>query len=545
MNSLQYGDVTLDGVSCRGYNRQAICQGPDYLYTVYELHLRGQYNWKWPNSGQANQDLDPPNFDQSIRHDLMQMRQPFKMYINGAPGGGGVGNIEELWLQTDGQDAQLGAIPLYANVVQIVGTKTWMVDVGFKVHINECDDNGENPSVLLSNRWDMNQVIDQQSYSANQVAGRAVFRPDLLAKRNLTADQLRQWLLLPVPGGYKREQLSVTQSQDGAAIRYQFTDLQKSLQVGDGNAGQYITDVEIYMNLGTAHKGYEALAFEAAGKAQHIGNSITGLKGGDLVGGIASFGKYISPAMLAGGPLGPLLDGASRAFSKIAGGSQNPHLKSAATMAALSSTSISEVPETQYSTKIVVYGRPDAPLGTLVHRAIQIMASRMPFSTPSLYGTAANLSINHHRKIITLDYSVHLGPAALLAGAFVDLARLTGQTMSPAELNSKLNDIENSVSPQALKAIDGSSKFFTDLPKTVKGFDDDLILSMPDANQVGNGPTTANYPKPNSVRASSPRYLLTAALLGPCGVPENARGVQGKAAKDTADDEIVTPTGAG
>lgn len=516
-NSITYNGVTLEAVSFRCCNRQAILNGPDYLYTIYELHLRGVYNPSYP----GNTGNSPPQYDQLIRHKLAQPHQPLKIEIQAG------GAQPRVWVEIEKGDTDNGPDPIGPpTIVQIIGTKTWMIDFGIKFSINECGQDGVDPSVLLSNRWDQAQVLDQQYYTAMRTSGRAIFRSDLLAKRQITADQLRDWLLLPVPNSFKREQLNVSQSQDGVAIRYEFTDLQKSVNVRDNS----VADVEIYMNLGTSHQGYFNLAAEAAqdtanlvGHTAQAGTSI-GQKGvSDLIGSLPSYGKYLSGSMLAG-PLTPLAY-LGRGINYLTGPTR-PGM--AAKLAALSP---SEVPNSEYTTKIIVYGIPTADLGELVRFAIGVMGTKMPFKAPSMMGTAARLSINAHRRIVTLEYVVTIPPAMLLASAIIELSRTApGGGLTGEQLNAKLENINNSVDPNSLRSIDGSYRFWTDQPETLTGNNGQTVMAGPNAD-------FANYPKPNQTYGSHPFNLLTAAILGPCGVPANAKGLKALDLKTT------TPTG--
>lgn len=515
-NSITYNGITLDAASIRICNRQAIVNGPDYIYTSYELHVRAVYNPKYP----GNSNNSPVQYDQLIRHKLAQVRQSLKIEIQTG------GKQPRTWVEIDGEDAQLGPIPVLHNVVQIIGTKTWLVDFGIRFSVNECSDLSPTPSVLLSNRWDQSQVFDQQYYAAVRVAGRAVFRTDLLAQRRLTADQLRQWLLLPVGFGMKREQLSVSQSQDGAAIRYEFVDLQKSIAVPDPD----LADVEIYTSISTTHQGREAAYKElattvakTAGSLAQSGSSLGQAGVSDLIGSLPNYGKYASASMLSG-PLLPFM----ATVNEIGGtlGILPPGVS-------LSGASPAHVPKTAYHCRIIAYGTPNIDRGKLVQRVIQIMAARMPFSTPSLHGTAANLQLNEHRRVATLDYTVEMGPCTMIASAYIDAAKQLGNVLTPGQMVQNITDIEARVAPDSFRALEATSGFFGNTPQEVLNGATPIIQA---------GPNAANPVKQSPTRGSHPFALLTAALLGPCEVPADASGLRPLPVEDN---KPATPTQGG
>lgn len=510
MNSITYNGILLDGVSVRTVNRQAILNGPDYLYTDYEIHVRGVYNEKYTLENPQNEA--PPAYDSLIRHKLMQPRRAFNFTLGGADwvdlADTSPGRVNILTGQVEGrsgvvQDAQLGCFPVYANVMQVIGSKTWMVDFGFKLSLNECTGSGKlTASALLSNRWDASQVVDNQSFSRINVAGRAVFRPDVLAKLQLTADQLRRWLFLPVPKSYRRESLSTAVSQDGAAIRYSFTD--KQLAFGIPYPG--IADIEIYQSMAVGNMGMEALLTRAAPSWAR-----SGLSAADQL------------ASAKTNPFG--------AVSGVIG-----FLEASRDLAAAA------IPKTTNTVRMVVYGTYDCDMSALFQAAILVLNAKLPPRGRWLHGTQARVEANLHRKILVFDYAVESAPLTMAAAAvFTGMTEQVGQTMTwgQAAKGAILSAGLNSILPGAGSVLPAVQLMST---KSAQTLNQDSAKSL-EAQMAGKlDATTNNIPitfngvpslliaakaddysktlSPDKDYAASPVSLLTAALLGPCDMPQ-------------------------
>jgi hypothetical protein len=83
---------------------------------------------------------------------------------------------------------------------------------------------------ILSNRWTMRQSPDPTSW-LNQtiIEGVVHFRQDVLDSRHISADQLRPYIMPPIPFGYERQPPEVNLNSDGLSVTYRVTDLQKMM----------------------------------------------------------------------------------------------------------------------------------------------------------------------------------------------------------------------------------------------------------------------------------------------------------------------------
>lgn len=151
-----------------------------------------------------------PVTDISLRHILSQPRQQLVV---------GVGTVESLRSPRKGftVDSHNGPKPIQWDVVQISGTKTFIVDFAIQVALNECYlFNTKAPSVLLSHRWQMMGETDQDGYTTRYIQGRAVFNTEKLLAVGGQADDFRDALFHPVPMNFRRGDIKTYPSEDGS-----------------------------------------------------------------------------------------------------------------------------------------------------------------------------------------------------------------------------------------------------------------------------------------------------------------------------------------
>jgi len=83
---------------------------------------------------------------------------------------------------------------------------------------------------LISNRWSMRQVPDPVTHLNNIViAGKAIFRMDVLSRMKLTPDQLRPYIMPPIALGYIRKPPEVSIGSLGNEIEYTIIDEQQMM----------------------------------------------------------------------------------------------------------------------------------------------------------------------------------------------------------------------------------------------------------------------------------------------------------------------------
>jgi len=160
-------------------------------------------------------------------------------------------------------DAKTGPHPITADLIGFHGLKSIKMRFTIETWVNECSA----AKFLLSNRWEVTQNVDSEHYlTTRTVKGKAVFRSDTLALLALASpavfpsgavpDDFRRALFIPEPAGFQRKDISVTQSQDGTTVDYQFTDEEQTYLLGSQSV---VTKIE-----GTFTQGFRGIGASAS-----------------------------------------------------------------------------------------------------------------------------------------------------------------------------------------------------------------------------------------------------------------------------------------
>jgi hypothetical protein len=179
---LQYGCVNLNLLHVRKFSRQAVYEGPNYAYTKFKIIVQaiytpGSQQDSWPttptydNANYLNVPYVPPGSnpraqggnsrflplvpvgapafslpsgqpsirsgvpavvsDVALRHALMQPRQQLSFSV------GGLISVYSP-LRGFNVDAMNGPKPLFCHVVEIQGSRTFVVEYGIETDVNEC-----------------------------------------------------------------------------------------------------------------------------------------------------------------------------------------------------------------------------------------------------------------------------------------------------------------------------------------------------------------------------------------------------------------------
>jgi len=139
-------------------------------------------------------------------------------------------------------DANGGPIPHHLQITHVQGDGvTFFVNWACTTYLRRLRRADINDP-LLSNRWVMTHHIRDGSYTDIEVEGHAHFDLGIIHKNALDADNYRPLLLLPIPQGYERRDMEITESEDGRTIHYHFIDHQVDIMFP---AGPYVAAVEI------------------------------------------------------------------------------------------------------------------------------------------------------------------------------------------------------------------------------------------------------------------------------------------------------------
>lgn len=159
--------------------------------------------------------------------------------VTGTPDENGnlVGGVEAIC------DCKNGPFAKVFSITQAFGdATTFLVDFAVETYINESVSNvsasggaagqAKNPvNALLSNRFHQQQVVDETGHTTIHTEGLAIFRTDYLYGQRsdtdeINPDYLRPYLMLPIPQGFVRDNITVAGEPDVTGIRYSFTDRQ-------------------------------------------------------------------------------------------------------------------------------------------------------------------------------------------------------------------------------------------------------------------------------------------------------------------------------
>jgi hypothetical protein len=151
----------------------------------------------------------------------------------------GTGGTGELLLQSPAFnrhcDCKNGPVPTHFEVVQSHGDTggTMIVQWGCVTYTHE-QKRTDAADPLLSNRFSMTHVLDEDSFLRVGVEGVAVFDAGVLHALARNPDQYRPNLLMPCPLGFVRENIKVEGLPDMTGVRYSFVDRQQHVNFPAG-----------------------------------------------------------------------------------------------------------------------------------------------------------------------------------------------------------------------------------------------------------------------------------------------------------------------
>lgn len=328
-----YSTLFLDPVQQLGYEQVPVWDGPTYLYTIHRFHFRGTYNpatFAYDLAGRVGPAYVagslPPTSNNATRHFLMQPRGTFVYNIGGVlvPGVGINGGIEAAHFppqnisipgtnaNPNGQpitigpnglpinplnpaggfipvisdleqypcDAANGPTPLHCNVVEVKGTKTFLVDWAIESYVNESYrfQSSQSLSALLSHLWTVEEDLDQDFFATRTITGHAIFRSDRLLALGTAPDDYRAWLFHPVQKNFKRNVQQVIPSSDGLRLDYVLVDRENAFNLlsnntVNGNVVPAVVGLGVTRIEATYTHGYR----RQVGLEQASGNALIGL----------------------------------------------------------------------------------------------------------------------------------------------------------------------------------------------------------------------------------------------------------------------------
>lgn len=155
-----------------------------------------------------------------------------------------------IWLESPkgslACDINGGPKPLALDVVSATGEGlTFGVHFQIETWQSPCPSKADR--LLLSHRWQMQHTHDTNNYLTRIIDGEAVFNQAFIQSTGAQPDLIRNQLYHPIPLGFQRTLGPITQSSDGATIRYQILDTDTTITFDPGDSGA--TQMEIVENL--------------------------------------------------------------------------------------------------------------------------------------------------------------------------------------------------------------------------------------------------------------------------------------------------------
>ncbi len=283
MSILRYGPITLNFVTMRRFERQAVFNGPNYLYTEYALEVEAEFNPAVQNdvimgagapviggnpaalgvplvpaypagANPITGQPAPPTFVKpppigpfvptppvgpkpaiplapqfagastaaAIQNQLLRERQQLQYSVGGVP-------VVTSPLPGYPVDSYNGPFPLYAHVTEMAGAKTFRVLFGLKTAVNEQSLYRSQPPLILSHVFKVEHRLGSQWFADIVTTGRVVFDGAVVARAQAAnpsqvPDDLRKFFLPLLKPGTKRESIQVRALEDGVTIEYEVVD---------------------------------------------------------------------------------------------------------------------------------------------------------------------------------------------------------------------------------------------------------------------------------------------------------------------------------
>ena len=189
----------------------------------------------------ANQMRSGPETDAELRYHLMTPRGKFILWAYDRQTG-----KQFKWVESPRPgfevDAANGPHPLACDVVNASG-EPHSISVHYQIKTAQTPCPVGSDRFVLSHRWEMSHVHDENYYLTRVIEGEIVFHAGVKHVIGLHPDMLRNQFLHPIPLGFQRHAPRIVQSSDGLTIRYVITDTDPTITFSPGDSSA--TRIEI------------------------------------------------------------------------------------------------------------------------------------------------------------------------------------------------------------------------------------------------------------------------------------------------------------
>lgn len=181
-------------------------------------------------------------------------------------------------------DPEGGPIPGELRAIEVIGDRGILFEWSVSTVITTC------PNFMISNRWTQTCHTDAHGFTTRTTTGVAYFNLSHLTVRDISADQFRLFLLVPVGWNMRRIDVQVTLMPRGDEIHYTVIDTEQEYNID-------IPGVDIVEGSATAGTEFGVTNVKDA-MARAFGMlRMTG--GGDLAGAAAAFWGAMIPSAKA------------------------------------------------------------------------------------------------------------------------------------------------------------------------------------------------------------------------------------------------------
>lgn len=177
--------------------------------------------------------LSPINTDRELE---MRLRAPRKkLYVWAFDTDG----VPKIWIESPRNqntvDAKVGPVVLGCNVHAGPTPQSFFVALDIRTWLTPTNDASDR--AVLSHRWQMAHVEDENHYLSRIIKGQVVFNPGALEATRQDADWFRGQFFHPIPLGFQRHLGPVVLSPDGTTLNYEYTDTDVTCVFDPGDSG--------------------------------------------------------------------------------------------------------------------------------------------------------------------------------------------------------------------------------------------------------------------------------------------------------------------
>ncbi len=282
------GAIELEIIRTVHCSRRPVYDGPTLLYYELTLEVIGVYNtaataYQLPAVGadplQNKFGSTPARTDNAIRDRLLTPRRKL-VYTVGADV---VHSSPPPGMKVD---ASNGPTPFAAEILEVIGEKTFIVRFGVRAYINPCPSVVSNTAAILSNRFAVERVVDCDGFSTLTTRGHAIFDTGKLDLMQNVPDDFTESFIRPLETGFRRDSVQVAAHEDGNQLTYCCVDRETALSMFRADCMR----IEVYHTTAITRIGTLEGAESGFERGADVGNKVVPIIGGAigaLIGAVA------------------------------------------------------------------------------------------------------------------------------------------------------------------------------------------------------------------------------------------------------------------